>query len=310
MTPVFKIGTRTSPLAMAQAHLLKNALIHAHPDLKIEIVGIKSKADWKKSEGEKPLSEEQGGKGLFAKEIEEAILNGQVNCGVHSLKDMSSFLPQGLQIRHFLPRANPQDAFISNAYSHISELPEGATIGTCSARRKAIALSLRPDLKILPFRGNVQTRLDKIKEGQVDATFLAMAGIGRLKIKDSIIHPMSHAAMLPACGQGIVCMETQEDDAESARILEAVNCTDTRYSAVAEREVLRALDGSCHTPISAFAEKIGDSLNLRAEVYSLDGAQMFKEAQTMPCSSIEEALRLGQSVGLALNQILPKGFLL
>ena len=306
----FKIGTRGSPLALVQANMLKTALESAHGGLSCEIVPIHSNADWKKSEGEKPLCEENGGKGLFAKEIEDALLAGAVDCGVHSLKDMASFLPDGLTIDHFLPRANAQDALISQKYKDISALPQGAVIGTCSARRKAIILSLRPDLDIVPFRGNVQTRIDKVKAGQVDATFLAMAGLERLGLSDSIIHGLSDTQMLPACGQGIVCMETREGDKEAQSILDKVNCTVTALCAVAEREVLKALDGSCHTPISAYAEINGDRMSLRVEVYRLDGQEVFKKTVSSSCSSVSEAQDIGKDVGCALNDILPEGFLL
>jgi len=305
----FKIGTRHSPLAMKQAHMLADALQAAHPQKVFEIVPIKSNADWKKGEGEKPLSEENGGKGLFAKEIEQEIIAGTVDCGVHSLKDMASFLPQGLVINHFMPRANALDALICQNHKSLSDLPKEAVLGTCSARRKAIALSLRPDLKVVPFRGNVQTRLDKVKAGQVDATFLAMAGLERLEISDDTIHPMPDSQMLPACGQGIICMETREDDGQAWAILEAVTCPKTRLCALAEREVLRALDGSCHTPISAYAEIIGDRLHLRAEVYALDGAQVYRESCTQDCKTTQQAIMIGQSIGQTLKAVLPEGFL-
>lgn len=307
---IFRIGTRNSPLAMVQAHLLMDALAVAHPDLKIELVPVLSKADWKKSEGEKPLSEEAGGKGLFAKEIETSLIKGEIDCGVHSLKDMASFLPDGLVIDHVLPRANPLDAFISSKYKSVQELPQGATIGSCSARRSAIILSSRPDVKVLPFRGNVQTRMDKIEAGQVDATFLAQAGIERLGIKSDMVHGLSVEEMLPACGQGIICMETRQGDIKAHDILSKVHCETSGFCAFAEREVLRALDGSCHTPISAFAEIVGTRLNLRAEVYALDGSTLFKHSLSDECHSAVDAIEIGKRVGRHLNSVVPAGFLL
>ena len=306
---VFKIGTRNSPLALRQAEMLKQALEKAEPALNIELVPVLSKADWKKSEGEKPLSEEHGGKGLFAKEIEVALLKGDIDCGAHSLKDMASFLPGGLVIEHVLPRANPLDAFISAEHENISDLPEGATIGSCSARRSAIILSVRPDVKVVPFRGNVQTRLDKIKAKQVDATFLAMAGIERLSLDDGTIHPLTAEEMLPACGQGAICMETREGDMRAHDILSKVHCEQTGFCVFAEREVLRALDGSCHTPIAVFAEMKGERLNLRSEVYALDGSIVFRKSMSGACSDICSATDLGKQVGHALNSIVPKGML-
>lgn len=308
---VFRIGTRNSPLAMKQADLLQSSLKEHHPDLKIEIMPILSKADWKKSEGEKALSEENGGKGMFAKEIEDMLLTGQIDCGVHSLKDMASFLPEGLAIHHVLPRANPYDAFISQKYTGFHDLPAGAVIGTCSARRMAIALATRPDIRVVPFRGNVQTRFDKMKSGQVDATFLAMAGIERLDITDSSIHALPADVMLPACGQGIICTEIRQGDEFAFDVLSKVHCKETGYCAFAERAVLAKLDGSCHTPIAAFAEISSDQvLTLRTEVYSLDGAQVFKESLSSSCLTNDDAIALGEKLGEMLNEILPEGILL
>lgn len=304
----FRIGTRNSPLALRQADILCDALKVAHPDLVVEIVPIRSKADWNKSDGEKPLSEEAGGKGLFAKEIEEMILVGAVNCGVHSLKDMAAFLPDGLIIDHVLPRANPLDALISS-YKAIADLPKGASVGSCSARRGAVLLSKRPDVKIVPFRGNIQTRLGKIKAGQVDATFLAMAGLERLDIQDDNIHPLTAEDILPACGQGIICMETRAGDIETHDILNKVHSVQTGFCAFAEREVLRVLDGSCHTPIAAFAEMEGAVLTLRAEVYALDGSAVYKETLARPCQNATQAIEIGQHVGYDLNNSVPEGML-
>ncbi len=306
----FRIGTRNSPLALCQANLLRDALEKSDSGIKIEIVPIHSQADWKKSEGEKPLSEEDGGKGLFAKEIELALLEGAIDCGVHSLKDMASFLPEGLVIEHVLPRANPLDALICKEYDNISALPEGATIGSCSARRSAIIQSIRPDVEVVPFRGNVQTRIDKIAAGQVEATFLAMAGIERLGITHPMIRPLSAEEMLPACGQGVVCMEVRQDDISAQEILEKVHCRQTGFCVFAEREVLRALDGSCHTPIAVFAQMHGERLNLRAEVYSLDGSEVFRKSMSGVCHDNEAAKDLGKQVGYALNNIVPKDILL
>lgn len=306
---VFRIGTRGSPLALVQANMLADALRKAHSDLVLEIVPIKSSADWNKGDGEKPLNEEAGGKGLFAKEIEQALLDGAVDCGVHSLKDMAAFLPDGLEINHYLPRADARDALISEKYSSIDDLPAGSVIGTCSVRRQALLLAKKVDMKIVPFRGNVQTRIDKVSAGQVDATFLGMAGLVRLGIKSDMIHAIDVEDMLPACGQGIVCMEMRAGDARVQGILDAVHCEETGYCAVAEREILRILDGSCHTPIGAFAEVDGQALTLRAVVASLDGQDIYEEALTRECSSVEEARDIGRHVGNALKEKVPSGIL-
>ena len=312
----FRIGTRGSPLALKQADMLASALQNAHPDLAIEIVPIKSAGDWNKGDCEKPLCEAAGGKGLFAKEIEAAILKGAVDCGVHSLKDMAAFLPDGLEIKNFLPRADVRDALVSQKYSSINELPVGAIVGTCSVRRQALALAQKPDLKMVPFRGNVQTRIDKVIDGQVEATFLAMAGLERLGIVNDIIYPISVEEMLPACGQGIICMETRVDDARAQEILAAVQCHDTALCALAEREILKILDGSCQTPIGAYARRHARKrkggqpvLELRAVVASLDGQEIYKEELSRECSCAQEALSIGQEVGKALREKVPQRLL-
>lgn len=306
---VFKIGTRRSPLALKQAEMLKSALQVVHADLNIEIIPIKSAADWKMQDPEKALDTKNGGKGQFAKEIEDQILDGRLDCGVHSLKDMASFLPNGLKVAHYLPRVDARDAFICDDHGSLIDLPQGAVVGTCSPRRRAFILGLRPDLKVIPFRGNVKTRLDKVKAGQVDATYLAMAGITRLGINDPIIHAVDIEEMLPACGQGIVCMEIRETDEWAHKILEAINDNTARLCAVAEREILRVLDGSCHTPIAAYATIEGDMMRLIGYVASLDGETTFKEEVVAACSTVQEARELGLKMGEGLKVQLPKGFL-
>ena len=318
MSNIFKIGTRSSPLALVQANMLKHALKNAHPDLQIEIIPIKSHADWKKSQGEIPLNADLGGKGLFATEIESALSKGDVDCGVHSLKDMASFLPDGLVIKHVLPRADVRDAFISAQHKSLNDLPQGATLGTCSVRRAAFALHQRPDLNVVPFRGNVGTRLDKITAGQVDATFLAMAGITRLKIDNAFIHPIEVDDMLPACGQGVICMETRANDTHIHTLLEGVHCPQTGLEITAEREVLRTLDGSCHTPIAVFAkikqksdtaEKRGRDIFIRAMVASLDGQEVYQKSSIVACSTLQEARDIGQKIGEDLKANAPHGTL-
>ncbi|PZO86581.1 MAG: hydroxymethylbilane synthase, partial [Micavibrio aeruginosavorus] len=196
-TKSLKIGTRGSPLALLQTEMVEGALKARLPDLQIERVVIRTTGDWKPEQGEKRLSEAEGGKGLFAREIELALLDRTIDCAVHSLKDMPSFLPEGLALDHMLERADPRDAFICHKVSSYMDLPQGAVVGTSSLRRQAFLLAKRPDLKIVPIRGNVQTRLAKLAEGQVDATYLAMAGLDRLGISGDFIHPVSMEDMLP-----------------------------------------------------------------------------------------------------------------
>jgi hydroxymethylbilane synthase len=305
----FKIGTRGSPLALKQANMLCEALQEAHPERSFEIVPIKSAADWQAKDGETSLCSKNGGKGQFAKEIEELILNGTLDCGVHSLKDMASFLPDGLVVEHYMARADARDAFICKDYADIMDLPEGAVIGTCSPRRQALALAKRPDVKLVPFRGNVKTRLDKVEKGQVDATYLAMAGLTRLEIEDDMIHAVDVDDMLPACGQGIVCMEMRAGDETTRKILDAVHDAPAGLCATAEREVLYMLDGSCHTPMAAYAVMEGDNLFLRAIVASPDGQTCFEEELSALCKTTDQAKAIGRSVGEALKAALPEGFL-
>ncbi len=304
-----RIGTRGSPLALKQASMVENALRQAHPNLQIEIVPIKSAADWKMQDGEISLCDKNGGKGQFAKEIEDKILDGDLDCGVHSLKDMASDLPEGLQISHYLPRADVRDAFISSKATNLMELPDRAVIGTCSPRRKALVLSKRPDIKVVPFRGNVKTRLDKVANAQVDATYLAMAGIERLGIKDPMIHPIDVDAFLPACGQGIICIETRKDDVEISNLFDAIGDLNTALCATAEREVLNVLEGSCHTPIAAFAQFEEGQLYLRAFVASLDGQTTFWQETKKLCQTVQDASAIGLEIGQLLKSELPQGFL-
>jgi hydroxymethylbilane synthase len=294
---------------MKQAEMVADALRAHHAGVEIDIIGIKSAADWKKQDGEKSLSEQAGGKGQFAKEIEEAHLNGEIDFGVHSAKDMPSFLPEGLQIAHYLPRADARDAFIGRTYNSLSGLPEGAVLGTCSPRRQSLALSRRPDLQVVPFRGNVRTRLKKVEDGQVDATFLAMAGLQRLGIEDDMIHPLSIEEMLPACGQGAVCIETTVGDEEVHQLLRPVTCTLTQWCVSAEREVLKMLDGSCHTPIAAYARLEKGYLSLKAAVGSLDGRRVYREEMEGECLSLADAIALGQRVGKILKKTVPEDIL-
>lgn len=305
MDRIFKLGTRNSPLALIQAEMVKAALEQAHEALEVEIVPIQSHADWKKGNGEAPLAEEEGGKGMFATEIEAMLLQGLVDAGVHSLKDMATDLPKGLAINHVLSRADVRDAFISAKATRIEDLPQGAVIGTCSPRRAAMALNKRPDLKIVPFRGNVETRLEKIRSGQVDATFLAMAGLKRLNIKDDMIHPMRVEDFLPACGQGVICIETRQEDGKAQEILDAIHCSPTYLCALAERAVLEVLDGSCQTPIAAYAMIRGNDLILKAQVLSLDGRHVYAEETNSTYQSFFDPIELGRQLGEILKEKVP-----
>lgn len=288
------------------------ALKKTLPDLISELVIIQTSGDWKPQQGEIRLCEGQGGKGLFAREIEAALLDRRVDIAVHSLKDMPSFLPQGLVLDAMLPRENPFDALVCEKSSRIQDLPEGAVIGTSSLRRQAFLLAHRPDLQIVPFRGNVQTRIDKLKGGQVDATFLAMAGLARLGIHETFIHPLGEDIFLPACGQGTIAVEVLEDQTELRQILVRLHDTVTGLCSLAEREALKILDGSCHTPIGAYATRDGEDTHvfrLRVAVAWPDGHEVFEEAAHGALTDNASAIAFGRSVAERLKKRLPEGIL-
>lgn len=301
-----RIGTRSSALALYQTNLVVKNIKNQCPELDVEVVEINTSGDWRPSHGETRLCEAQGGKGLFAKEIEQAIIEGYVDCGVHSLKDMPSFLPEGLVLSHYLKRSDPKDAFLSEKYESFSALPEGAVVGTSSLRRQAILLSKRPDLKIVPIRGNVPTRIEKMKAGQADAIILATAGLKRLELEYEVKQIFSPDFMLPACGQGIITIETRQDDTEIQELLSCMHDHDTALCALAERALLQRLDGSCHTPIGAYATLEADVMTLNGLVASGDGVQVFEEEDKATIKTEEEAVFFGGRIGQVLLDMAPE----
>ncbi len=269
-----KIGTRGSQLALAQAHETRQRLMQAHgwDEDAVEIVIIRTTGDMIR---DRPLAE-IGGKGLFTKEIEEALLDGRIDLAVHSMKDVPAVLPDGLAISTFLPREDNRDAFLSPVADSIDALPEGAKVGTSSVRRAAQLLARRPDLEITGFRGNVDTRLRKLDAGEVDATFLACAGLNRLGLSDRITQAVPVDIMLPAVAQGAIGIEIRERDEETRTLLEPLNHRDTRIAVSAERGFMIELEGSCRTPLAAFAQVDGDHVRLRCEALTLDGRQVWR----------------------------------
>ena len=287
-----KIGTRGSPLALAQARETCDRLTAAHglaPD-EIEIVAITTTGD---RINNKPLAE-IGGKGLFTKEIEEALLAGAIDMAVHSMKDMPAQLPEGLIIAALLPREDARDAFISPVAPSLAGLPLGAAIGSSSVRRTAQVLRMRPDLKTVQFRGNVETRLRKLAEGVAQATFLACAGLNRLGLADKITAPMPIDIMLPAVAQGAIGIEIRADDDKTRALLAAVNHRDTETAVACERAFLAALDGSCRTPIAGHAVLDGGTLRFRGHALTLDGVHCFETARQ---GSHADAVRMGREAG-------------
>lgn len=305
-----KIGTRGSKLALIQAQKLLKAIQSKNPNLPIEIVVIETSGDWKPSHGETLLSEADGGKGLFIKEIEMAILDGRVDVGVHSLKDVPTFLPKGLCVEHVLERDDPRDAFISNIAKTISDLPQNAVVGTSSMRRASILLSHRPDLKIVPLRGNVNTRLQKLDDGQVDATILAAAGLHRMGLEDRITSYLSFDDMLPAVCQGIIAMEIRDGDTITAEILSEIHDEKTGLLATAERATLAVLDGSCRTPIGSYAEFIeGAKMQLRGLVASPEGSEIYCADEMANVETVNDAIALGTRVGELIKNQTPQEYL-
>ncbi len=301
-TPLLRLGTRGSPLALAQAHEVRRRLGDAHPELAgedaVAIVVIKTTGD---KIQDRALSE-IGGKGLFTKEIEEALLAQEIDAAVHSMKDVPTWLPEGLVVEHLLPREDVRDAFFSPHGPRLSDLPQGAVVGSASLRRQAQILAARPDLKVVNFRGNVATRLRKLAEGEVDATLLAVAGLKRLGEADKITGALAPEEMLPAVGQGAIGLEIRGGDARTRAWLDAISCAGTVDRVTAERAFLAELDGSCKTPIAGLAElsEDGRTLRLRGLVALPDGTKVHAAEISGPR---EAAARLGKDLGAQLKAV-------
>ncbi len=301
-----RIGTRGSPLALAQAYETRDRLIAAS-DGKVkendfEIVVIKTTGDQIQ---DRALSE-VGGKGLFVKEIEESLLSGNIDIAVHSMKDMETTLPKNLVIDCILPREDPRDAFISASGCSLDELPEGSVVGTSSLRRQALILNKRPDLSVCIFRGAVDTRLRKLKEGQADATLLAMAGLNRLDKTSVITHALEKDQMLPAVAQGAIGIERRTEDTDVQEMLAAINHVPSQQRIEAERAMLAELDGSCRTPIAGYSEILEKGeLVLWASLLSPDGKERFDVQGT---ARPEDGPKLGRELGQKLREMAGPNF--
>ena len=252
--PKIRIGTRNSPLALVPAYEIRDKLIKDYPEFSIEgkisIIKITTMGD-RYLQG--PLSD-IGGKGLFTKEIDYALLNNEIDIGIHSMKDVPIYLPKGIILPIILPREDPRDAFISFKYNHFREMPARSIIGSSSLRRKAIILNKYPDLKVVNFRGNVQTRLRKLQEGQVDATILALSGLNRLRYSGIVKSILSENDMLPAIAQGAIGLTMRTNDDYIKKWFIDFHCKKSEIQITAERAALIAIDGSCRTPIAAFTK--------------------------------------------------------
>jgi len=306
---LIRLGTRGSPLALVQANMVRDAILKVKPGIEVRIIKITTSGDWKPEHGETRLKEEEGGKGQFAKEIEQALLEGTIDIAVHSMKDMETRQPYGLEIPFMLPREDVRDAFLSFKANSISDLPQGAVVGTSSVRRSAFLRSIRPDLEIVPFRGNVQTRIDKMKAGQVDATFLACAGLNRLGLANQITSIIPVKEFFPAVGQGAVGIEIRSSDKNNLSFFSQFLCAETYLCVAAERAVLRELDGSCHTPIGVYACKEGNKLFLRVSVVSEDGKFRLDEEDRDEFLNIDSAEKLGKAVAKRVRHKIPDGIL-
>jgi hydroxymethylbilane synthase len=302
MTRLIRIGTRASKLARAQAQMVQEALAALDPTLTFEMVAMTTAGD---REVHKKLSD-WGYKGLFTKELEDLLLTDEIDLAVHSMKDMPSILPDGLIIAGMLPRADVRDAWISPHYARLDDVPEGATIGTSSARRAAQLLHRRPDAKVVDFRGNVETRLRKLDEGVAVASFLAAAGLIRLGLATHIRETIAPETMLPAVAQGAVGIECRAARVDIVELVSRISHTPTMTCLTAERAFLEVLDGSCRTPIAGLATLADGQIHLRGEVLSLDGTiRYFHEIR----GSENDAAALGSSLGTLLRAAAGKALL-
>ena len=295
-SPLLRLGTRGSPLALAQAHETQRLLTEAHPELAgaIEIVTIQTTGDMIQDRALSAI----GGKGLFTKEIEDGLLGGSIDLAVHSMKDVPTALPEGLEISAILQREDPRDAFFSDSAPSLAALPAGARVGSASLRRQAQIKALRPDLEVVTFRGSVQTRLRKLAEGQVAATLLAVAGLNRLGQRDLVTAVLETDEMLPAPAQGAIGLEMHKDNDRVRGLVAAIHHDRTAQRISAERACLAELDGSCRTPIAALATIEDDTLYLKSLLASPDGRQIFRAERHGP---ISDAVAMGRDAGRALK---------
>lgn len=279
-----RIGTRGSQLALWQANYIKGCIEQAFPEIQVEIITIKTTGD---RITDRPLAM-VGGKGLFVKEIENALLENRIDLAVHSMKDMPGELPPGLTIGAIPERENPFDVLISHDNRSFADYPKGAKIGTSSLRRGSQLKHKRPDLNILSIRGNLDTRLKKLKSGEYDAIVLAAAGLRRLGQEKEISEYLTEDIMVPAVGQGALCIETREDDPKMAPVMAALDHGPTRTCVEGERAFLKQIEGSCHIPVACFGEIVEDGVMFTAVVASEDGQEIIKETLTSPADAVIE----------------------
>ncbi|NNJ99800.1 MAG: hydroxymethylbilane synthase [Desulfatitalea sp.] len=293
MPRTLRIGTRGSQLALWQARWVQSAIQTHWPQIHVELSIIKTTGD---KIIDRPLSQ-VGGKGLFVKEIEEALLAERVDLAVHSMKDMPAEIPAGLAVGAVPARENPQDALVSDHYGALDELPQGARVGTSSLRRAAQLLHQRPDLKIVPLRGNLGTRLKKLTDTDLDAVILAAAGLRRLGLADRITLLLSAEQMLPAVGQGALCIQTRDGDPLVSPVLGPLDDADARTAIAAERAFLTRLEGGCQIPLAGFAQVSGKRVTMTGLVAEPDGRTIIRESAEAP---VEAATGMGKALAETL----------
>ena len=299
-----RIGTRGSRLALWQAGAVRDALMAAHGfglD-RFEIVPITTSGDKIR---DRPLSE-SGGKGLFSKEIEAALLSGVIDVAVHSAKDMETVLPAGLTIAACLPREDVRDALVANAAASLDALPQGARVGTASLRREALLRRVRPDLRVQLLRGNVPTRVAKVESGEIDAAVLAAAGLSRLGLQSHITELLPLQEFPPACGQGSIAAECREDDERMRKLLAAIDHRETGWALLCERAFLAALDGSCKTPVAGYARIEAGKLSFDGMILSADGRESYEASGS---GDPVDAASIGAAAGADIRRRAPKDFL-
>ena len=283
MSNIIRIATRKSPLALWQAEEVSRLLKKFHPELTIELVTMTTQGD---KILDTPLAK-IGGKGLFVKELEVGMLEGTADIAVHSMKDVPMAFPDGLHLAVILERENPSDAFVSNTFERFSDLPLHAKVGTCSLRRQTQIMEARPDIEILDLRGNVNTRLAKLDNGDYDAIILASAGLKRLGFVERIKQSIPAEQSLPAIGQGAIGIECRSDDERTNRLLEPLNHPETALRVKAERAQNTRLNGGCQIPIGGYAELIGDKIRLRGLIGFPDGSKIFRSEKEAPFDQAE-----------------------
>ncbi len=303
MQRTIRLGTRGSPLALAQTHIVRDKLAAAHGvdgselETVFPIEVIKTTGDQIQ---DRPLNA-IGGKGLFTKELEVAMSEGRIDAAVHSMKDMPTVLPDGLTLPCVLEREDPHDAFLSPKASTVLDLPEGAVVGSTSLRRQAQILARRPDLKVITYRGSVNTRLANLKAGEVDATILALAGLRRIQLESEITSVIDDDFMLPAVGQGAIAIEMRVDDSDIRDLFAPLSDKPSLLAVTAERAFLAELDGSCRTPIAGFGQFDGTRLNFRGRVLLPDGTACFDVEDGTDIEMVDESVQFGAEIGQRLK---------